>query len=59
MSRPAASQDAPVAVLDSSVLVPHWSRVVLQKPAAGSDSPDVPVRSEWVIAEPWRVLTYQ
>jgi hypothetical protein len=59
VSLPAASQGAPVAVLDSSVLVPHGSRVVLQKLAAGSDSPDVPVRSEWAIAEPWRVLTYQ
>ena len=48
-----------VAVLDSSVLVPAWSRVVLQRLAASPSRPYIPVWSEWIIAETWRVLTWQ
>jgi hypothetical protein len=45
----------PLAVLDSSVLVPRWSRIVLQRLAeAGRFRP---VWSEWIVAETWRVLT--
>lgn len=46
-------------MLDSSVLVPRWSRIVLQRLAARLDAPYVPVWSEWIIAETWRVLTWQ
>ena len=49
----------PVAVLDSSVLVPLWSRVVLQQLAARPDRPFVPAWSEWIIAETWRVLAWR
>lgn len=49
----------PVAVLDTSVLVPVWSRLVLQRLAAAPSRPYVPVWSEWIIAETWRVLTWQ
>lgn len=49
----------PAAVLDSSVLVPTWSRFVLQRLAAAPDSPYSPVWSEWIIAETWRVLTWR
>ncbi len=49
----------PVAVLDSSVLVPLWSRVVLQQIAARSNAPFVPVWSEWTVAETWRVLAWR
>ena len=49
----------PIAVLDSSVLVPHWSRIVLSQLAGRPDAPFVPVWSEWIIAETWRVLTWQ
>jgi hypothetical protein len=50
---------APIAVLDSSVLVPRWSRVVLQRFAVRPNRPYVPVWSEWIIAETWRVLAWQ
>ena len=46
----------PIAVLDSSVLVPRWSRIILQLLAAGADAAYTPVWSEWIIAETWRVL---
>ncbi len=49
----------PIAVLDSSVLVSQWSRLALQRLAARSDPPFVPVWSEWIIAETWRVLTWR
>jgi hypothetical protein len=49
----------PVAVLDSSVLVPRWSRYCLQELAARPSPAYVPVWSEWIIAETWRVLTQQ
>jgi hypothetical protein len=46
-----------VAVLDSSVLVPEWSRLSLQRIAAAPEPPYTPAWSEWIIAETWRVLT--
>jgi hypothetical protein len=46
-----------VAVLDSSVLVPNWSRITLQRIAARLAPPYAPVWSEWIIAETWRILT--
>lgn len=49
----------PVAVLDSSVLVPRWSRVVLQRLAARPDPPYLPAWSEWIIAETWRTLAWR
>jgi hypothetical protein len=48
----------PRAVLDSSVLVPYWSRVALRNMAAPARH-YVPVWSEWIVAETWRVLTYK
>lgn len=50
---------APVVVFDSSVLVPHWSRISLQRAAEGGRSDFTPVWSEWIIAETWRVLTWR
>lgn len=47
------------AVLDSSVLVPVWSRLVLQRLAARPTPAFAPVWSEWIIAETWRVLTWR
>jgi hypothetical protein len=49
----------PRAVLDSSVLVPVWSRFVLQRLAARPVPAFVPVWSEWIIAETWRVLSWR
>jgi hypothetical protein len=49
----------PNAVLDSSALVPRWSRLVLQRLAARVDPPFVPVWSEWIIAETWRTLAWR
>ena len=49
----------PVAVLDSSVLVPVWSRVVLQRLAEPPSRAYSPVWSEWIIAETWRVLAWR
>jgi hypothetical protein len=46
----------PVAVLDTSVLVPLWSRHILQEIAEGTDAPYIPAWSEWIIAETWRTL---
>lgn len=48
-----------IAVLDSSVLVPAWSRVALQQFAVPPRELFVPVWSEWIVAETWRVLTRQ
>lgn len=53
------SAERPVAVLDSSVLVPRWSRFVLQRIAARADAPFVPAWSEWIIAETWRTLAWR
>lgn len=50
---------APKAVLDSSVLVTRWSRVALQRLAEYPGVPYVPVWSEWIIAETWRVLAWR
>jgi predicted nucleic acid-binding protein len=46
-------------VLDSSVLVPFWSRTALQQLAVRDQPPFIPVWSEWIIAETWRVLTWR
>jgi hypothetical protein len=43
-------------VLDSSVLVSLWSRIVLGRIAADQAAPYVPAWSEWIIAETWRIL---
>ncbi|HZS91636.1 MAG TPA: PIN domain-containing protein [Chloroflexota bacterium] len=50
---------APSAVLDSSVLVPAWSRLLLSTLAASRPILYTPVWCEWIIAETWRVLTAQ
>lgn len=47
----------PRAVLDSSVLVPVWSRLLLSTLASARSAPYTPVWCEWIIAETWRVLT--
>jgi hypothetical protein len=47
------------AVLDASVLVPAWSRLVLQRLAARPSPAFTPIWSEWIIAETWRVLTWR
>jgi hypothetical protein len=44
------------AVLDASVLVARWSRLVLSVAAKGSVRRFQPIWSEWIIAETWRVL---
>ena len=49
----------PTAVLDTSVLVPTWSRFVLQRLAASPHGRYTSVWSEWIIAETWRVLTWR
>jgi hypothetical protein len=49
----------PRAVLDSSVLVPAWSRLLLSTLAAAQPVLYTPVWYEWIIAETWRVLTVQ
>jgi hypothetical protein len=46
-------------VLDSSVLVPRWSRFVLQELASATHRLFTPVWSEWIIAETWRVLAWR
>jgi hypothetical protein len=46
-------------VLDSSALVPRWSRFVLQRLATRADPPFVPTWSEWIIAETWRTLAWR
>jgi len=49
----------PRAVLDSSVLVPAWSRILLSTLAATRPVSYTPVWCEWIIAETRRVLTMQ
>ncbi|HUG16240.1 MAG TPA: PIN domain-containing protein [Thermomicrobiales bacterium] len=56
MSQPVA---APIVVLDSSVLVPYWSRISLQRAAQSGHIQFTPIWSEWIIAESWRVLTWR
>jgi hypothetical protein len=46
-------------VLDSSVLVPSWSRIRLQELASEPEAKFAPCWSEWIIAETWRILTQQ
>jgi hypothetical protein len=53
------SESAPIAVVDTSVLVPVWSRIALQTIADRPSPPYHPVWSEWIIAETWRVLTWR
>jgi hypothetical protein len=48
--------DLAVAVLDTSVLVPRWSRITLQRLAVEPLRRYQPTWSEWIIAETWRVL---
>jgi hypothetical protein len=48
-----------IAVLDSSVLVPRWSRFAFTRLAQGPTPLFVPVWSEWIIAETWRVLAWR
>lgn len=50
---------APRAVVDSSVLVPAWSRLLLSTLAAARPVLYTPIWCEWIIAETWRVLTVQ
>ncbi len=47
------------AVLDASVLVSRWSRLLLQELASGGAPSFAPVWSEWTIAETWRVLAWR
>jgi hypothetical protein len=49
----------PSAVLDSSVLVPVWSRLLLSTLAATRPALYTPIWCEWIIAETCRVLTTQ
>jgi hypothetical protein len=56
VNEPIQSDPHPIAVLDSSALVAHWSRVRLQRLALTQDYPFTPCWSEWIIAETWRVL---
>lgn len=46
-------------MLDSSVLIPFWSRFALQRLAARERPAVIPVWSEWIVAETWRVLTWR
>src|SRR5438067_1047477 len=50
-------KSAPRAVLDTSVLVPVWSRFLLTELAEGRPVFYAPIWCEWIIAETWRVLT--
>lgn len=50
------AQDLPRAVLDTSVLVPVWSRLLLAD-LATRPVLYTPIWCEWIIAETWRVLT--
>ena len=52
-------QVVPVAVLDSSVLIAAWSRIVLGRLAARRPARFVPVWSEWIIGEVWRTLAWR
>lgn len=51
-------RDRTRAALDSSVLVPFWSRRALQRLAAPPEPWYTPDWSEWIVAETWRVLTF-
>jgi predicted nucleic acid-binding protein len=51
------ANDPPLAVLDSSVLIPRWSRLTLLALAAAPSVLYQPVWSEWTMTETWRVLT--
>ena len=46
-------------MLDSSVLVPYWSRIAFQRLVTQPQPPITLVWSEWIIAETWRVLTWR
>lgn len=48
-----------IAVLDASVLVPEWSRKLLQRLAAEEPPRFIGVWSSAIIAETWRILTIQ
>jgi hypothetical protein len=48
--------NVPVAVLDTSVLVPVWSRRILRDIAEEPYAVYTPAWSEWIIAETWRTL---
>lgn len=52
-------EPAPVAVLDTTVLVANWSRLALQFLAERPSPSYHPAWSEWIIAETWRVLTWK
>lgn len=45
------------AVLDTSMMVPVWSRLLMADLAAARPILYVPIWCEWIIAETWRVLT--
>ena len=47
----------PIAVLDASVLVPHWSRVALRALALERPPRFTPIWSTAIVAETWRTLT--
>ena len=49
----------PIAVLDASVLVPVWSRKLLQRLAANDPPHFIGAWSSAIIAETWRILTIQ
>jgi hypothetical protein len=51
--------EPPIAVLDASVLVPRWSRLVLQHLAAARPPRYTAVWSTAIVAETWRILTEQ
>jgi hypothetical protein len=53
------SATPPRAVLDTSVLVPHWSRRLLVALARARPVLYEPVWCEWIIAETWRVLVVE
>lgn len=52
-------EEPPRAVLDSSVLVPAWSRLLLSTLAVAQPALYSPIWCEWIIAETWRVLAVQ
>lgn len=52
-----AALNLPRAVLDTSVLVPRWSRLVLMRLAVDPYRLYQPIWSEWIATETWRVLT--
>ncbi len=59
MQTTSPSRASRVAVLDSSVLVPLWSRIVLQRLAEGTPAAYLPVWSEWIVGETWRTLAWR